>query len=174
MNNRACGRYVFPCVTLLICLFSLNLLGCGGKKKVTYVPRSEKSQVDPSLEVKDEITTRLKQQYSKWRGTKYRNGGFTRRGIDCSGFVQLTYKELFGQNLPRTVQQQSAYGRSISRRNLQAGDLVFFKTGIFTRHVGIYMGQNSFMHVSESKGLMLSKLGEEYWNDRYWKGQRLL
>jgi len=100
-------------------------------------------------------------------------GGMSKRGVDCSGFVYLTYRSKFGIDLPRTTDLQSSVGKKIARNNLQAGDLVFFKTGFFRKHVGIYVEDRKFMHASASRGVMVSSLDEEYWADSYWMAKRI-
>ncbi len=95
-------------------------------------------------------------------------------GLDCSGFVYLTYQSRFGMTLPRTTQRQAKFGRKISPRRLQPGDLVFFKTGWFDRHVGIYVEDRRFLHVSTKNGVQLSSLEDPYWRKRYWKAVRII
>jgi len=65
--------------------------------------------------------------------------------------------------------------KSVGRYNkaLRAGDMVFFKTGIFTRHVGMYIDKGNFLHVSSSKGVTISSLEDPYWASAYWKAQRI-
>ena len=64
-------------------------------------------------------------------------------------------------------------GNQVSPRQMQPGDLVFFKTGLKKRHVGIYVKNGAFMHVSSSRGVMLSKLDNPYWSDAFWMARRL-
>jgi len=61
----------------------------------------------------------------------------------------------------------------VSRSALRTGDLVFFKTGIFIRHVGVYLERGRFLHASTSHGVMISELGDVYWKSRYWKARRI-
>ena len=119
------------------------------------------------------IKSSLDSQYQQWRGTRYKLGGTTRQGVDCSGFVYLTYHSVFDLNLPRTTEQQAKLGTSVRRGDLQLGDLVFFKTGLFLRHVGIYIGEKKFLHASTSKGVTISRLDNSYWRSAYWKAKRL-
>jgi len=65
-------------------------------------------------------------------------------------------------------------GKSISRKELKAGDLVFFKTGWLTKHVGIYIAGDKFLHASTSKGVTISYLTNAYWQSKYWKARRIL
>ncbi len=114
-------------------------------------------------------------QFSEWESVKYRLGGLSRDGIDCSGFVYLTYRDNFSIQLPRTTEQQLQRGVKVNTQaDLKAGDLVFFKTGIWQRHVGIYLEKRKFLHVSTKKGVIISHLDNPYWKKRYWSAIRVL
>ena len=119
------------------------------------------------------VRKKLLEQYSKWKGTRYAFGGLSRNGIDCSGLVQLTYLSGLGIQLPRTTKTQVRLGKEVTPGELQAGDLIFFKTGYATRHVGIYMGSGRFFHASKSKGVTISNMENEYWSDNYWVSKRI-
>jgi len=120
------------------------------------------------------VKTALYQQYSEWKGVRYRYGGLSKSGVDCSGFVYLTLKRQFGLDAPRDTHDLSSYGYPVSRKKLAPGDLVFFKTGIMKRHVGIYVEDGKFIHASTSKGVMLSDMKNGYWSGRFWKARRVL
>jgi cell wall-associated NlpC family hydrolase len=115
----------------------------------------------------------LNQQYEDWRDVPHRMGGTSRAGIDCSGLVYKTYRSKLGVDMPRSTEYQSKVGRGIPKEQLRAGDLVFFKTGVFTRHVGMYIDKGDFLHVSSSNGVMISNLEQRYWNRAYWKARRI-
>ncbi|MDK2776300.1 MAG: NlpC/P60 family protein [Pseudomonadota bacterium] len=121
----------------------------------------------------DDIRHTIYQQYQQWKGTGYAYGGLDRQGLDCSGLVYLTYRDQLGIPLPRTTLKQSQSGWPVARNQLQAGDLVFFKTGVKARHVGIYIENNKFLHVSTSRGVMISRLDDYYWKDRFWQARRV-
>ncbi len=70
-------------------------------------------------------------------------GGSTKKGVDCSSFVQRTFREQFGLELPRSTYEQQEMGKAVSRNNLRTGDLVLFRAGSTGRHVGIYIGTTS-------------------------------
>lgn len=112
-------------------------------------------------------------QFEDWQGTSYIYGGLSKDGVDCSGFVYAVFLEQFGTVIPRTTWGQSAMGKTIPKSQLRSGDLVFFKTGHKTRHVGIYYAQNQFIHASESKGVMISSLNNTYWKSKYWLAKRI-
>ena len=115
----------------------------------------------------------LNQQYNDWHQVRHRIGGLSKSGIDCSGLVYNTYRSKFGIDVPRSTEYQAQVGRSIKQRQLRAGDMVFFKTGFKARHVGMYIDKGDFLHVSSSKGVMISNLDNPYWSRAYWKAQRL-
>jgi cell wall-associated NlpC family hydrolase len=111
--------------------------------------------------------------YHAWQGVPYRNGGMTRNSVDCSGLMVLAYLDIYGLRLPRTVEDQARYGVSIPPEHLQPGDLLFFKTGLLQEHVGISLDRTRFIHASSTKGVMLSRLDEPYWQNAFWKANRL-
>jgi len=170
---------------LLLCL---PLGGCLEKKRVVYVPRGDRPVQEwaglppassagganfPAVIGRDKTAAILKSHFSGWQGTPYRLGGLSRKGVDCSGFVQVTYRNLFGKELPRTVREQARVGRTVPKKAVMPGDLVFFKTGIRQRHVGIYVENDLFLHASLSNGVTLSSLRDPYWQRSYWRSNRL-
>ncbi|QBR52512.1 bifunctional murein DD-endopeptidase/murein LD-carboxypeptidase [Erwinia sp. QL-Z3] len=121
-----------------------------------------------------DIKSRLMDQYADWKGVRYRLGGTSKRGIDCSAFVQTTFREQFGLDLPRSTYEQEDTGKSINRGKLRPGDLVLFRAGSTGRHVGIYLGNDNFVHASTSSGVMISNLNDSYWKTRYREARRVL
>ncbi|PHI31452.1 bifunctional murein DD-endopeptidase/murein LD-carboxypeptidase [Budvicia aquatica] len=121
-----------------------------------------------------DIKSKILNQYAGWKGVRYRMGGSTKKGVDCSGFVQLTFREQFGLVLPRDTSRQQATGKQIKREKLRPGDLVLFRAGSTGRHVGIYIGNDNFVHASTSSGVIISSLNDKYWNSRYHQARRVL
>ncbi|MCK5919649.1 MULTISPECIES: NlpC/P60 family protein [Alcanivorax] len=116
----------------------------------------------------------LEAQHEDWKGVPYRYGGLSPRGVDCSGFVYLTFLSRLGMEVPRTTLELLKSGEKIRRDEIQVGDLVFFRTGPGNRHVGIYMGNGDFLHASSSQGVMTSSMSNPYWHRRYWQARRLV
>ncbi|MGX2967372.1 NlpC/P60 family protein [Ursidibacter sp. B-7004-1] len=109
--------------------------------------------------------------YRQWAGTRYRLGGTTKAGIDCSAFVRTTMSNAFNIHLPRSTAEQKYSGKSISKSDLKAGDLVFFRKN---NHVGVYIGGGKFVHASSSRGVITSSLSEKYWAKTYTQSRRVL
>ncbi|EKF63213.1 lipoprotein spr [Serratia plymuthica A30] len=121
-----------------------------------------------------DVKSKIMDQYADWKGVRYRLGGESKRGIDCSAFVQRTFREQFGMDLPRSTYEQEDLGKKIVRTKLRPGDLVLFRAGSTGRHVGIYLGNDQFVHASTSSGVMISNLNDNYWNKRYREARRVL
>jgi hypothetical protein len=103
----------------------------------------------------------------EWWGTKYRYGGDDRKGIDCSAFAAKLLREIYKMDLPRTAKEQFKAVLRIPDFELQEGDLVFFNTTGGVSHVGVYLGNQKFVHASSSGGVMISDLSDKYYNARY-------
>lgn len=166
------SRYKRASACFVLALFCLLLHGCSEKK--SYLPEKQLS-LRPAVDLSDEtaVDRLLIVHFERWHGVPYRNGGMSKKGIDCSGFVYQTYVSQFGIILPRTTDDQSKSGRKISGSELRSGDLVFFKTGWFKRHIGIYLHDRQFIHVSSKRGVMQSSLDDYYWKDRFWQARRI-
>ncbi len=131
----------------------------------------------PNGRLSDSITViaQLNEQLNHWRGTPYRYGGLSRGGVDCSGFVYLTFRDRFAMQLPRSTIDQTDIGTRIDKSDLLPGDLVFFKTGSGENglHVGIYDTDNTFIHASTSQGVIRSSLDNVYWRKVFWQARRI-
>ena len=111
--------------------------------------------------------------HNEWHLTPYKFGGFGPNGIDCSAFVQRAYRDLFQIDLPRTTRALANYGEKIPRSQIRTSDLIFFKTGYNSRHVGIYLKDGDFMHTSSKYGIIISNMDDPYWHKRYWMTRRV-
>jgi len=145
-------------------MLQIAVMGCASNSSAPLPP--EISTAD------SEIVTLLYDQYNDWRGVRYREGGLSKNGVDCSGYVYLTYRQRLNRNIPRSTELLVKSGTRVSPRQIQPGDLVFFKTGWKKNHVGIYLRNGKFMHASSSRGVMISEIQNPYWSDAFWMARR--
>ncbi|NDU86387.1 MAG: C40 family peptidase [Ferrovum sp.] len=109
-------------------------------------------------------------------GASYRYGGNNTQGFDCSGFVRYVFSKAADLTLPHSSRDMSHVGQEVTQSQLQPGDLVFFRTQHQKiSHVGIYLGNQQFVHASSTKtgSVMVSNLTERYWARRFATGKRL-
>jgi len=111
-------------------------------------------------------------------GGRYVWGGTRPSGFDCSGYVQYLYKKE-GVNLPRTAMAQSQMGKDVTKSELTKGDLLFFKTTdtrqVPITHVGIYMGNNKFIHAASKKlGIIVSQLEGGRYESKLVRAKRVI
>ena len=142
-----------------------------GKMNKVAEPNMVRKKYSEMLGVKPKEITNfsLYQFIDKWYGTDYRFGGQDEAGIDCSGFAQRLYGEVYGIDLLRTSTEQFSNCKRIKRsKDAEEGDLVFFHVrGRRISHVGIYLANDYFVHASTSNGVIISNLNEEYWHKCY-------
>ena len=108
----------------------------------------------------------------KWWGTRYRYGGATEKGIDCSAYASTLAHQVYGLVLSRTAREQYANCIKLEKEQLLEGDLVFFNTRGGISHVGMYVGNGYFTHASTSIGVTISSLSETYWSKKFVGGGR--
>lgn len=174
---------------LFISILFLFFTGCSIKNETTNIHIKTVDNIEiksASLEhlieekIKEErksstnLNEKLYNFYSEWKGVKYKFGGNSKNGIDCSALIQIAFKEKLDLDIPRTTKLQSKTGYEIEKSDLNTGDLVFFKTGKNSRHVGIYLDNGEFIHASTKKGVTISKLDNVYFKRHYWKSQRII
>ncbi|MBR9868667.1 MAG: glycoside hydrolase [Oceanospirillales bacterium] len=148
-------------------LLLLSLSGCGSQPyRAAELPSST---AEPSSEVR----ASLLQQYREWQGVPYLLGGQDKQGVDCSAFTQLTFRQRLGAEIPRTTLAQARLGYQVEMPQLQPGDLLFYRSRVKLRHVGIYIGKGEFLHASTSRGVMISSLNNPYWIQHFWQARRL-
>ena len=110
-------------------------------------------------------------------GVDYRFGGNTPdQGLDCSGLIRYVFQQATGISLPRSAREQARVGQSVKRDDLQPGDLVFFNTRRFQfSHVGLYIGDNRFIHAPSSGGSVeVSNLDNRYWQKAFNGARRVV
>ena len=125
----------------------------------------------PNPRLSDSITViaSLNDQLSNWRGTPYRYGGMSRGGVDCSGFVLMTFRDKFDLQLPRETRKQAEIGTEIDKDDLLPGDLVFFQGTYDTSgvsHVGIYVGDQVMLHCGDP--IQYTSLNSSYWQSHFY------
>jgi cell wall-associated NlpC family hydrolase len=135
-------------------------------------------QLEKRVALKQELFENLKLTAKSQLGKKYVWGAIGPTSFDCSGFTSYVCKKN-GIHIPRTSRNQSKYGKSILRKELKRGDLIFFDTsrqreGI-VNHVGIYLGNNRFIHASSAKKkVVISKLDGTFYGKRYQCARRVI
>ncbi len=141
---------------------------------VTKLEVKEKSE--NSFNSEAEIQNALVKEITNYLGLRYRKSGDGEKGIDCSAFVVLVFKNAFGIELPRTSYEQFKLGRLITNfDSLKAGDLLFFNTtGRRASHVGIYIGNNLFAHASVKEGVIISSIYDAYYRKRFNGAKRII
>ncbi|WNB92668.1 peptidoglycan-binding protein [Bacillus sp. NEB1478] len=144
--------------------YGLPVTGIVNNTFLTKLDEVEK-QKGKTPKTADQITINVIANAAELMGTPYQWGGTTPNGFDCSGFIQYVFAKE-GVQLPRTVAQM--WNATSSVKEPAVGDLVFFET--YTSgpsHLGIYIGNNQFVHSGSSTGVTLSNITYKYWQDRY-------
>lgn len=144
-------------------------------------PAKEKTQ-DTKIACDNVWIMQLKEWADTWLGVPYLFGGTTRAGIDCSAFTGTLYKNVFEVVLQRNSRAQYSQDcyMTVKQPELVLGDLVFFITNgkpaksTNISHVGVYVGDNIFVHSSSSKGVVYSRLTDKYWTKAFLIGGRVL
>ncbi|WP_236548057.1 C40 family peptidase [Polaribacter septentrionalilitoris] len=156
-------------IVFLWVVFSLLMSSCSSSKKAVNINKKPASKVD-----------RIVANAMQYKGVRYRFGGTTKRGMDCSGVVYVAYGS---QNvlLPRVSRDMAKRGRKISLRKVKKGDLVFFRTSKSRRginHVGLVVSHKKgvirFIHSTSSRGVIVSSLSEKYWKKAFVKATTIL
>lgn len=167
-----------PKLALVALSISSLLMGCANAPNPPTdlpPPTQEKPQVPTtSLSERQKIINSFLQVFHRWEGAPYQFGGVSKNGVDCSAFVQIAFRDAVQTQLPRTTYYQVQMGEKMSYDNAKPGDLVFFKPSRDSRHVGVYLGSKQFMHASQSKGVIISRLDNPYWASTFWQFRRVL
>lgn len=124
------------------------------------------------------LDDRILQEISKYIGVRYKRGGSTTSGMDCSGFVRRIYRHIFHVDLPYIAVYQSRLSifDDIPFERLRTGDLLYFSRTPKREkinHVGIYLADGKFAHAIEAKGVTVSRLSEPHWKVRVKKIKRI-
>ncbi|MBI5645632.1 MAG: C40 family peptidase [Ignavibacteriae bacterium] len=140
-----------------------GVAGCGAAKEAEGDRGGEQMYRDLPAIRQDVI-----REARRWLGTPYRYNGMDADGMDCSGLVSTAFRRV-GLVLPRMARDMFGTGRAVSAARSKPGDLVFFKNtaGKGITHVGILLGGNSFIHSSTTRGVIISRLDEDYYKKHY-------
>jgi lipoprotein Spr len=126
------------------------------------------------FEVPDIFNAALYDTIAEWLGTPYHYSGKDETGIDCSGFVNMIYHNVYGILLMGSSIDLFKTSHHLSKNKLKEGDLVFFKINHRqVSHVGLYLGDHKFAHSSTSNGVIISDLDEPYYKKHYAGGGRV-
>lgn len=168
-------RQLIPLIFLLLIASSCKSKKTASSKKNQTHTINVKTTAKPSQEA--ESIVKYAQTFD---GTRYKYGGTTKRGMDCSGLIYTSYKK-HDVNLPRSTSGLQGTGDWIDLKEVNVGDLVFFATSKNSRkvnHVGIVTnvrtGNVEFIHASTSRGVMVSSLAEKYWYFAFVQARRVL
>lgn len=135
-----------------------------------YKKYSEKWKVDLSGKENANFLADI----DSWLGVPYVYGGNSKKGTDCSGFIQTLYKENYGISLNRSANDMQKDVEFIDISKGKLGDILFFKiNGSRVSHVGLYLGNRRFIHATTSKGVMINSIDDAYYTTRYYKCGRI-
>lgn len=164
-DNYYLSKHGYTRAWIFMSMLVVMLSGCKShKQEVSGVPSQEVVDANASL---SDLQISIVEEAMTWMGTPYQYAGENKgRGTDCSGMVMKVYETATGERLPRNSAKQSEYCRTISRKDVQTADLVFFATGkdpSKVSHVGIMLDSNRFIHASSSKGVVISDINTPYY-----------
>ncbi len=156
-------------VTAIAVIAVLSLAGCAGSAGVQTKPGEVSSGRQAAASVGERAAAVALQQV----GARYRYGGASPAGFDCSGLVQYSYREA-GKKLPRTTGQLWDAAGTVAYGDLQVGDLLFFRFDGKMSHVGIYVGDERFVHApSSGKQVSVDSLDAEFYRGALIRGGRV-
>jgi probable lipoprotein NlpC len=161
-------RVVFSLIFLFITFNALAAPLESGYALAPKVTASPEERAKAYIEARQRVIEASK----RYEGTPYRYGGMTSKGVDCSGFICLSFKDALGVALPRSASGLFSWVERTTVDKAQPGDFLFFKTdksGKIT-HVGLYLGERRFIHAAsngEKTGVIYSSLNEKYWANAY-------
>lgn len=180
-DNR-CGNVIIRVASVIKRLVpgifvALLLVSCSASRRAAADERAALS-AKLGVEITKDDNIKLYRYVSSWIGVRYRTGGTTKSGVDCSGFAGAVYNDVYGKKIHRTVVDiYSEDCRHIRQGNLQEGDLVFFRTdgknSKTPNHVGVYLKNGKFVHASSSRGVVVNSLEQEYYRKEFIKGGRV-
>jgi len=151
--------------------FTVNVFAAPLESGYALAPKATASPEDKARAYLD-ARQRVIEMSKKYEGVPYRYGGMTVKGLDCSGFICLVFKDALNVSLPRSAAGLYSWAEKTTLDKAQTGDLLFFKTykSSSVTHVGLYLGDRRFIHSASSgsrTGVIYSSLDEKYWANAY-------
>ncbi|MGZ5282175.1 MAG: C40 family peptidase [Bacteroidia bacterium] len=177
-------KYFSAKAYIVLVVIVLLLSSCGSMRKANRAEESaradgskrkrdkdlvEKYEKLLDININPETSLKLYKSVDAWMGVPYKYANATKKGTDCSGLVFNLYQEVYNIKLPRSTDDQYKLIDKVRKKNLQEGNLVFFKTerGRKVSHVGVYLGNNKFIHASTSKGVRIDDMTSDYYEKNY-------
>jgi len=181
---------------LLLLFLAVVLVSCGSSRNVTKQKKITSTTTTRTTGISTNTNRRTPKHVKKslvpkkvnkiiayaktFEGTRYKFGGTTKRGMDCSGLVYTSFKNE-DIALPRVSRDMAKQGKRISLRKAEEGDLLFFRTNkrrSRINHVGLVVesrkGNIMFIHSTTSRGVIVSSLDENYWNNAFVEVRRIM
>lgn len=166
LNMRSVLKYI-----LLIIAFTAT--SCATRKSATaktYKSLEEKYAQQLGVSKESISNKTLYSFINEWEGVRYEYGGKTKKGVDCSGFASILYKEVFGREISGSSRSIYDQCSKLPENELKEGDLVFFAIeSKDVSHVGIYLQNNKFVHATTKAGVRIDDLHSEYYK-KYFSG----
>ena len=164
----------------LLLLLTLLLASCGSSKRTTPTYKKQRTTVSKPDKINNSTIRNVVKYAKTFEGTRYKFGGTTKKGMDCSGLIYTSFQK---ENiaLPRVSRDMAKKGQRITLSKASAGDLLFFQTNKsrnVINHVGLVVESNSgelkFIHATTSRGVIISSIKERYWNNAFVEARRII
>ncbi len=176
VNNNT---FLYRLTAIAVCVCCLII--CRGAASFADEPEPQcftGDGTDFSLPSASQWGANLSRNLKKYLGIRYKRGGATAQGFDCSGFSRHVYKNYFGVELPRNASSQypSSLLAPVPSDDLKPGDLIFFSASRKKKrinHVGIYLDGGKFIHAELRRGITISNLDDSHWKSRLVSAKRL-
>jgi lipoprotein Spr len=162
--------------TLLFAITGISLLLPACKSHKPHVAKPSRADQKKREHLSEKLNLSLYESNNlalytlihEWLGVPHQDNGCTKSGTDCSCFVKMLLTEVYRKDVGRSSQEMYSKTQRIDQVALKEGDLVFFKIkSVKISHVGLYLQENKFVHVSSTKGVMISSLDEAYFKNSY-------
>lgn len=169
-------------LSFFLILAGLLLSSCGARNHV-ITRKSGETRLEntaASIPVKADLASKIVKNAKKFEGTRYKYGGTSKRGMDCSGLIYVSFLEE-DIAMPRTARAMSLRGERLYLKEVDQGDLLFFQTNKNRKvinHVGLVVNRKNdeiyFIHSTTSAGVIISRLSENYWRNNFVMARRVM